>query len=221
MYETQGSKQQQGSASQQGGQQGREQQSREQQGRGQQQRQTEHTLNMAELALRGTGVLFDIQMAAVRSLWHLQTRSAAAFGAPDYSDLLRFTDVGAKRLLSTGAEQVLTSARQASDTITELQRQFGRLVEQGALQLTEEMRQGMEELNERTQQGLQEVKNLAQQGADEAERMTKERESALQQQRQQAGGRPGEPQIDQPRPQTEQPRAEEEKESASKQRRSA
>src|SRR6266498_2714141 len=110
MNETQSSKQEQGS-------------------RQQEQRNIEHSMNMTELALRGTAVLFDIQMSAVRSLWQMQARNCAAFGAPDYSDLLRFTDTGAKWLISTGVEQILTSARQASDAITEVQRQFGRLVE--------------------------------------------------------------------------------------------
>jgi gas vesicle protein len=159
-----------------------------------------------ELYVHGATVLADIQVAAIRNLWNIQARSATAFGAPDYSELLRFTDTGAKRLFTSNAEQLLSSARQASDTITELQRQFGRLVEQGSLQISEDIRQGMEELNQRTQEGLREVKDLAQQGADEAERFLHETQSH---------------QREQPVRQVAQARTEEENDRAGKARRTA
>ena len=127
-------------------------------------RGAEQTLNMAELAVRGTTALFDIQLTALRGLWQLQARSAAAFGAPDYSDLLRSTENGTQRLLSTSAEQVLTSARQAADAITEMQSQFGRLIEQSAHQLTDEIQHGIEEISQRAQEGLHVVKEMAEQG---------------------------------------------------------
>jgi gas vesicle protein len=203
MYETQSSKQEpQRNIGSQGGRQ--QDQSRQEQGY-RQERNVEHSVNFAELTLRGTAVMFDIQLSALRGLLQLQARSAAAFGAPDYSDLLRFTDSSAKRLLTTGTEQVLNSVRQASDTITEVQRQFARLVEQGTMQITEEVRQGIEELNQRTQEGLQEVKSLAQQGADEAERAV--REGGQQRSVEQARAGHAQPQVEQPRPDEEQERA--------------
>src|SRR5215475_4678314 len=55
-------------------------------GRGIAGRRQDHTMNIAELAVRGTTMLFDIQMAALRSIWQMQARSAAALGAPDCSD---------------------------------------------------------------------------------------------------------------------------------------
>src|SRR4051812_8023902 len=119
------------------------------------QRGAEQTMNMAELAVRGTTLLMDIQMAALRNIWHLQARSAAAFGIPDCSDLLRSTENGAQRLFSTSAEQMLTSARQATDAISEMQTQFGRMVEQETQQLTEELQHGIEEVSQRTQESLQ------------------------------------------------------------------
>jgi hypothetical protein len=127
------------------------------------QRGAEQTMNMAELAVRGTTLLMDIQMAALRNMWHLQARSAAAFGIPDCSDLLRSTENGAQRLFSTSAEQMLTSARQATDAISEMQTQFGRMVEQETQQLTEELQHGIEEVSQRTQESLQAVKQMAEQ----------------------------------------------------------
>lgn len=133
------------------------------QSNGHSQRGAEQTMNMAELAVRGTTLLMDIQMAALRNIWHLQARSAAAFGVPDCSDLLRSAENGAQRLFSTSAEQMLTSARQATDAISEMQTQFGRMVEQETQQLTEELQHGIEEVSQRTQESLQAVKQMAEQ----------------------------------------------------------
>jgi uncharacterized phage infection (PIP) family protein YhgE len=124
----------------------------------------DQTLNLAELAIRGTSVLLDIQLAALRNAWQLQARSAAAFGAPDYSDFLRQAESGTQNLLSASAEQMLASARQASNAIDELRNQFGQIVEQGTLQLSDEIRHGIEEMGQRAVEGIQSVKQLAQQG---------------------------------------------------------
>jgi len=124
----------------------------------------DQALNLAELAIRGTSVLLDIQLAALRNAWQLQARSAAAFGVPDYSDFLRQAESGTQNLMSAGAEQMLASARQASHAIEELRDQFGQIVEQGTLQLSDEIRHGIEEMGQRAAEGIQTVKNLAQQG---------------------------------------------------------
>jgi len=124
----------------------------------------DQALNLAELAIRGTSVLLDIQLAALRNAWQLQARSAAAFGVPDYSDFLRQAESGTQNLMSAGAEQMLASARQASHAIDELREQFGQIVEQGTMQLSDEIRHGIEELGQRAAEGIQTVKNLAQHG---------------------------------------------------------
>jgi hypothetical protein len=85
---------------------------------------------MAEVALRGTALLWDLQMETARNLWRTQARTAAMLGIPDYSDLFKFGDERTRRLFTTSAEQVLNSARQARDTMVEMQRQIGRLAEQ-------------------------------------------------------------------------------------------
>ena len=124
----------------------------------------DQALNLAELAIRGTSVLLDIQLAALRNAWQLQARSAAAFGVPDYSDFLRQAESGTQNLMSASAEQMLASARQASHAIDELRDQFGQIVEQGTLQLSDEIRHGIEEIGQRASEGIESVKNLAQQG---------------------------------------------------------
>lgn len=139
-----------------------------------QQRRGDYPVNVAELAVRGSSALFDIQLATLRSMWQFQARAAAALGGPDYSELLRSADDSARQLVSTGTEQLLNSTRQASETVTEIQRQIGRLVEQGSQQLTRDVRQGIEQVSQRAQQSLDEVKTLVREGADEAERVVRD-----------------------------------------------
>jgi hypothetical protein len=102
MYESQGSNRMEGRN--QSRQQGNESR-----------RAGESAINIADIALRGTAVLFSIQLDAVRSLFEIQARSAAAFGVPDYSGLFRSTDGGATRLLAISTDQMLRSRRQIND----------------------------------------------------------------------------------------------------------
>lgn len=137
--------------------------------------------NAAELAVRGGVMLWDIQMAGWRNLWQIQTRAAAAVGGPDYSDFLRSADDGVQRLVSTSAEQLLNSTRQATQTVSEIQRQMGRLVEQGTVQASEGIRQGIEDLSQRAQQGLEEVRNLVQEGSEDLQRAGQQAQQGAQQ----------------------------------------
>ena len=127
-------------------------------------------ISMMEITLRGTALLFDIQMEAARSIMHMQARSAAVLGAPDCSNLFQVEDDRAKRLFTTTTEQILNSTRQANETVAEMNRQVGRLVERQAAEITEEIQTGIEELGRHTQQGLEQVRQVVQQGASEMER---------------------------------------------------
>src|SRR5438093_306181 len=130
----------------------------------------EFPINMADIALRGTAVLFNIQLDALRGLWEMQARSAAALGAPDYSGLFRSGNGGMKKLIETTTDQLLNSVRQTNETMGEMQRQFSRLIEQRTNELSEDMRHGIEELSERTRQGLQQVASMAQKETEEVRR---------------------------------------------------
>src|SRR5581483_11030805 len=134
-------------------------------------RGAEQALNVAELSLRGANMLLDIQLGTLSSFWQMQARSAAAFGAPDCSDLLRLTRESAQRLMSTSAEQMLVCARRATDTLSEMQAQVGRIVEEGTQHLTDEIRSGVEELGERTQQGLATMSRVTRQNIEKARQM--------------------------------------------------
>jgi hypothetical protein len=112
-------------------------------------------MNLAEVALRGVNALWDIQFAAAQNLLQLQASGAAAFGAPDYSGWIRTAQDNARRLLSTGAEQMLMCARRTTQTVSDVQAQIGHMVEQRTEDLAAEWRSGFEQLGARTRESLE------------------------------------------------------------------
>ena len=179
--------------SQQGGtrqsQQGGTQQS--QQGAAQHAFGAQQFHSMAEVALRGTALLWDLQMETARNMWRTQARTAAMLGIPDCSALFQIGDDRARRLFTTSTEQILSSARQARETVVEMQRQMGRLAEQQTIGLTEEVRDQIEQIGRHTEQGLQQIREIAASEADHVERFVdsaiEDNDERAQQQAQQRG----------------------------------
>jgi len=125
--------------------------------------------SMAEVAVRGTALLWDLQMETARNVWRTQARTAAMLGIPDCSEMFEIGDARARRLFSMGAEQVLNTARQARETVAEMQRQFGRIAEKQTIGMTEEVRDQIEQISRHTEQGLQEIRDIARAEAEQAE----------------------------------------------------
>jgi hypothetical protein len=125
--------------------------------------------SIAEVALRGTALFWDLQMETARNLWRTQARAAALLGIPDCSGLFNVGDDRARRLFTASAEQILDSARQARETVVEMQRQMGRLAEQQTIGITEEVRDQIEQVGRHTEQGLQEMRQMTASEADQAE----------------------------------------------------
>ena len=115
----------------------------EQQMREGQERAPARAQNMAEIAIRGTALLWDLQVDATRNLLRAQARTASMFGVPDYSALFRIADMRARRVFAQTAEQVIGTAREATRTVTGVQRELGRLAEQQTIEMTEEVRQNV------------------------------------------------------------------------------
>jgi len=155
--------------SQQGGTRGLGGRQQSQEGAGGQAFGAQQLQSMAEVALRGTALLFDLQMETARNMMRTQARTAALLGAPDYSELFRLGDDRARRLFAASAEQMLNSARQARETVFEVQRQIGRLAEQQTIDIAEEMREQIEQMTRHTEAGLQEIKQIASSEADRAQ----------------------------------------------------
>jgi len=168
-------------ARQTGEQNDSESQQHNQSARSQNRDQNDNFMTFAEVAIRGTARLLDIELATMRTFWQIQARGAAAFGAPDYSDLIRQAESGAQRLLSTSTEQMLDGAHQAAETIREMQTQMGQIVEHGAIELTEEIRNGMQELGERSRQGAGAVREMTASAASQAQANTSRSSSRTQQ----------------------------------------
>ena len=147
--------------------------------------------SMAEVALRGTALLWDLQMETARNMWRTQARTAAMLGIPDCSALFQIGDDRARRLFTTSTEQILSSARQARETVVEMQRQMGRLAEQQTIGLTEEVRDQIEQIGRHTEQGLQQIREIAASEADHVERFVdsaiEDNDERAQQQAQQRG----------------------------------
>ena len=128
--------------------------------------------HFAEMALRGFGQLYDMQVAATRVLLQTQARAAAAFGWPVASELYGNGDERARRLFSTGADQLLQGAQRASEAAAELQRQVGRVIEKQAATAADNWQRGLEELGAQANEGLTQLVETARQQAEAAERAT-------------------------------------------------
>lgn len=128
------------------------------------------TINIAAIALRGLSEAYDMQVAATRLALQTQARAAVAFGWPDFSDLFRVGDDRAKRAFASGTEQLLHCAEQAKETMSEVQRHIGKLIEYNAINAAENWQQGLEEFGVQAEESLDQMKELARQQVEEAMR---------------------------------------------------
>ena len=138
--------------------------------RSSQSRSQQSTFNIADLFLQGAMRIMDMQASAARVLLQTQGRSARMFGAPDWTYPLNGPSEQVSQLFAAGTEQAMHLARRTSETISEVQQQFGQLVEQQTAQLAEEMRQGMEEVSRRAEKSLQDLRQTTERAAGEARR---------------------------------------------------
>jgi len=131
-------------------------------------------VNVAAVALRGMGQFYDINLAATRAVLQAHARTVAALGWPDYSDLFTVADDRIKRVFSTGTEQLLETAQHAQETLGEVQRQVGRLVECQTVNLAENWQRGIEELGTQTEQSLSQLSEATRRQVDELEQATEQ-----------------------------------------------
>lgn len=129
-----------------------------------------HPVNITAIALRSAGHLYDLQVSATRTLLQTQARAAAAFGLPDWSPLFDSADERVRNVFATGAEQVLNTARQANEAVTELQRHVGRVLETQTTQAAESWQRGLEQLGSQASEGFSQLRETARRTADDAQR---------------------------------------------------
>lgn len=185
-WERQGSSQQPGGMAggdyQMGSQQGGNQQQQRNRGNGFSQRggqgggqqASRSSMSIPSIAFRGMGRLYDMQVAATRLMLQTQASAASALGFPDCSGLFRIADDRAKRVFSTGTEELLHLAERTNETTSEIQREVGRLLEVQAVNEAENWQRGLQELRTQAEQSLEEFKELARTQAEEAMRMAEQ-----------------------------------------------
>lgn len=101
------------------------------------------TMSIPGIAFRGFGRLYDMQIAATRLMLQTQASAASALGFPDCSGLFRIGDDRARRVFSTGAEELLHLAERTNETTSEIQREVGRLLEVQAVNEAENWQRGL------------------------------------------------------------------------------
>lgn len=140
-----------------------------------QERQQQHTANLAEIMVQGAARIVELQTSTASVLLRAQGRSAAMFGAPDWTELLGPNGAGhLSELFVTGAQQALNVMRHTNQTLSLVQQQVGQLVEQQTAQVAEQMRQGVEEVSRRTEETLDQLRQTTEQAAEEAQRASAE-----------------------------------------------
>jgi gas vesicle protein len=137
-----------------------------------------HTVNLADIFVQGAMKIVDMQTSAARVFLQTQGRSARMFGAPDWSHTLNGPSEQISQLISTGAEQAMNLFRQTNETISELNQQFGQLVQQQTAQLAQEMRVGMKEVSRRAEESLEDLRQTTEQATREVKREVKRSEES-------------------------------------------
>ncbi|HET7598520.1 MAG TPA: hypothetical protein VFK15_16445 [Burkholderiales bacterium] len=139
------------------------------------QERAQQAANLADIMVQGAARIVELQTSTARVLLRAQGRSAAFFGAPDWTQLLgRNGTEHISELFMTGAQQALNLMRHTNQTLTLLQQQMGQLVEQQTAEVAQEMRHGVEEVSRRTEETLDQLRQTTQQAAEEAQQWTEE-----------------------------------------------
>lgn len=140
-----------------------------------QERQQQHVSNFAEIMMQGAARIVELQTSTARLMLRAQGRSAAMFGAPDWTEILGRNGGGhISELFITGAQQALNVMRHTNETLSLVQQQVGQLVEQQTAQVAQQMRRGVEEVSRRTEETLEQLRQTTEQAAEEMQRASEE-----------------------------------------------
>ena len=115
-----------------------------------------------------------MNMSATRVWMQTQARAASALGLPDWSGLFEAADDRARRVFSTGAEQMVSTAQRAAEAATELQREVSRVVDIQTSTVAQTLQYGLQELGSQTSEGLNQLVETAREQAEEAQRTASE-----------------------------------------------
>jgi methyl-accepting chemotaxis protein len=134
------------------------------------QERSQHAANLADIMVQGAARIVELQASTARVLLRAQGRSAAMFGAPDWTESLgRAGADHLSELFVTGAQQALNLMRHTNQTLSLVQQQVGQLVEQQTAEVAQQMRQGVEEVSRRTEETLGQLRETTRQAAEESQ----------------------------------------------------
>ena len=150
-----------------------------------------HAINLAEILLQGTARILDIQAAGTRTFLQYQAKSAAMFGAPDWSELFKSSNGSNSQLFETTASQALNHMRQTSEAISAIQADMVHLIEKQTEELGEQVQQGLREASERIQEGIEEGRRMTQEATKETRRGLREAEETVEQGPEEQAGEKG------------------------------
>ena len=137
-------------------------------------RSQQSAVNLADIFVQGTMRIVDMQTSAARVFLQTQSRSARMFGVPDWSHSLNGPSAQVSQLFTTGAEQAMNLIRHTNETISELNEQFGQLVQRQTAQIVDEMRNGMEEVSRKAEESLDQMRQTTNAATRETQRATRE-----------------------------------------------
>lgn len=141
------------------------------QSRGEGSRADPYSNQLAEMAVRSTGQFLDMQIATMRTLLQTQARAAAAFGFPDCSNLFDGqADERVRQVFSKGSEQLVNSTQRMTETMAQIQRHVGQIVETQASLAAQNWHQGFEQMGTQTDESLKQLQATTQQQAEQFER---------------------------------------------------
>jgi len=130
--------------------------------------------NFAEVAIRSSAAMIDMQIGIGRHIAGIQARSARLFGVPDYTHMLDASAEESRRLVTAATDQMLHATQRIGETMNELRGQMARVVEQQARTITEEMCRGIDRIGGDAEQALRTTSQQVSRCAQEAERVAAE-----------------------------------------------
>jgi len=134
-------------------------------------------VNFAEVAIRSTAALMEMQIGMARHVAGMQARNARLFGIPDYTEALDASVDRSRRLVSMTTDHLLNTTQRIGETMTDLQGHFARMMEQQARTVTEEMCRSIDRIGGDAEQALRTASQQVSRGAQEVERAADARRS--------------------------------------------
>jgi hypothetical protein len=144
--------------------------------------------SLAEIGLRGTAQVIDMQYSALRALWETRARTAAAFGYPDYAGAFAgHDDDRVRQVLQTTTEQLVDASQQMSEATAQIQSHVRRIFESQAQATAENWQQTIEQFGARAAESSQQLCAGALEQAERFGRLARVRVEETQAALQQAG----------------------------------